>query len=524
MNKPIRVAMLVHNDVKRDARVRKEARSLVEAGYDVDVYGISNDLGRIGTSQIEGATLRLLRSNKRALLRSWLEKGVIAAAALIFVALAIAAFTLGDTHWQLRWLIFIAVPAMLIAANSVRPQLSPGNLRLRLVELGLGFCASALSIYLLDKGLISLPEIIAQFALLWFISGSGLNVFHFLKQAGKLKKAYSRSGHNIQSRHRALATLLFNGVRKRKYDIVHSHDLIGLLAGKMIKEKNPDTVLIWDAHEIYEGVPDIADEYFKLCREIILNSETYIDRFITINKSIAQFYAANYNLPPASIVMNATRAVPSVQYDGRLHNAAGLPQTQKILLFQGGFAEYRGLDALMRAVPSIPRDWSVVAMGWGKLKSELDRVAKEAEAADRPPALVVIPPAAHDELVEWTAGATLGIIPYENVCLNHLYCTPNKLWEYPNAGVPILATDVVEMAEMINQWGTGFLLPRDLHERDIVRFLEKTPDSEISRAKKNCERFSEEMGWHRFESVLLDLYGSLHEQPQAKQHRRKVAV
>ncbi len=47
-----------------------------------------------------------------------------------------------------------------------------------------------------------------------------------------------------------------------------------------------------------------------------------------------------------------------------------------------------------------------------------------------------IPPAPQKELKSWTQGATLGIIPYEGKMLNHWIATPNKLWEYPSAGVP----------------------------------------------------------------------------------------
>ncbi|HYE68658.1 MAG TPA: hypothetical protein VEA58_08600, partial [Anaerovoracaceae bacterium] len=50
-----------------------------------------------------------------------------------------------------------------------------------------------------------------------------------------------------------------------------------------------------------------------------------------------------------------------------------------------------------------------------------------------PEIVVFIPPAPQNDLALWTAGGTIGIIPYEKIGLNHWFCTPNKLWEYPNA-------------------------------------------------------------------------------------------
>lgn len=62
------------------------------------------------------------------------------------------------------------------------------------------------------------------------------------------------------------------------------------------------------------------------------------------------------------------------------------------------------------------------------------------------------------ELPLWTAGATVGLIPYMNRGLNHWYCTPNKLWEYPSAGVPVLASPFPEMMKLIQAHGFGWAL------------------------------------------------------------------
>src|SRR5690606_35834587 len=56
------------------------------------------------------------------------------------------------------------------------------------------------------------------------------------------------------------------------------------------------------------------------------------------------------------------------------------------------------------------------------------------------PKIKIIDPVPQEELLLWTQGATVGAIPYPITCLNHWGCAPNKLWEYPGAGVPIIAT------------------------------------------------------------------------------------
>ncbi|MGC4026171.1 MAG: glycosyltransferase family 4 protein [Mesorhizobium sp.] len=502
------IAVLVHNDVVRDARVRKEVRTLADAGYQVDVYGITSDKSAPAIQQFEGASLRLLRTQRKNRLKLWLRWTILVTAGLLFGALTVLAFMDGEISAIARWFMFLMVPIILLVLNGFRRGAFADERARRLFSMLLGCAASAVSLVLCARGYLPWYEGIAQIVLQWLIAGSGVSYRHINTVVAPLK-AFARRKVTLRARHAELAKLLYGAVKKKKYDVVHCHDLIGLIAGRQLKIDLPETVLIWDAHEIYEGTPDVSEEYFKFCREIIINSEAYIDRFITINPSISDFYANNYNLPPASVVMNATIYEAPAFDDGRLHAATGLPREQKILLFQGGFANYRGLSQLMRAAPLLPEDWSIVAMGWGALQQELEQVARACMTPDRPPALVIIPPAPQTELAAWTAGATIGIIPYENVCPNHLYCTPNKIWEFPNAGVPILATDVVEMGAIIREWQTGFLLKRDFTEWDIVRFLHRTSDEAIAIAKGNCDKFAREFGWSRFAPVLIDLYRSL---------------
>ena len=175
----------------------------------------------------------------------------------------------------------------------------------------------------------------------------------------------------------------------------------------------------------------------RISRAIISKNSAFVDEFITINESLARFYRDNHALPSARVVMNATRWEGLPSDDGRLRRAAGLGPERRILLFQGGLAAAgRGLTILQAAAARLPEPWSLVLMGWGPMEDELRRAAKEVNlgrvsASKR---LVLIPPAPADSLAKWTAGADVGIIPYENTGLNHLYCTPNKLWEFPNAG------------------------------------------------------------------------------------------
>ena len=47
------------------------------------------------------------------------------------------------------------------------------------------------------------------------------------------------------------------------------------------------------------------------------------------------------------------------------------------------------------------------------------------------------------------------VVPYQATCLNNFICTPNKMFEYIAAGLPILANDLPEMRKFIAGYDIG---------------------------------------------------------------------
>lgn len=305
--------------------------------------------------------------------------------------------------------------------------------------------------------------------------------------------------------------LVFDAVRETMLpDAVHIHDHVSLTAASLYKEEF-SCPIVWDAHEIYEELAGLEDVRRNVNPRIIRENAQFVSSFITLNESIAEVYAERYlELPQAVLIPNATRfsAVPT--YDERLHREAGLDASQRILLFQGGFAEHRGISALLDAACYLEDQWSIVFMGWGKLESLIRERA--AELNDRPASrarIAVVPGAPHAELPLWTAGATLGAIPYEDTGLNHRYCTPNKLWEFPASGVPILATDLPEMAWRIRNASMGLTVSPELRPDDIAGTVNGLSDEDLRRYQLGARTFIESDSWQHYESKLLSLYEDL---------------
>ncbi len=306
--------------------------------------------------------------------------------------------------------------------------------------------------------------------------------------------------------YRATRTLVQRELDRFEPHAVHCHDLPAVPIGAAWCARHPNARLIFDSHELYEEVAGFSKPMRSIWRTVLRRYAPRVHGFITINDSIAAEHARRHPaLPRAVIVMNAAQLpVREPVDDGRLRQAAGLDSSERILLYQGGYSRHRGLEDLVRAAAGLPEGWTLVMMGWGGIEQHLRSIATKADPSSAK--VRFIPPAPQQELCEWSAGATLGVIPYENTCLNHWFCTPNKLWEYPSSGVPVIASAFPELRRPIDKAGIGMLLPSPLNERTLHDLLASISPTDHRRMKAACRRFVETEHWEVFADRLVRAY------------------
>ncbi len=320
---------------------------------------------------------------------------------------------------------------------------------------------------------------------------------------------------------------VFSQLNRFKPDVIHAHDLNTLPVAVKYKKAN-GVPLVFDAHELYEHLAQATKEHLYLNRLILKKHVGYVDRFITINQSIAKYYAEKHPaLPPATVIMNATEKVPPFDYDGRLHEAADIAEDKKILLYQGGFASHRGLIPLVMSIEFLNDDWVLVFMGSGYMEEVLKTHIGilESRGVEVENKVKFVPKVPQYQLPYWTAGATVGIIPYENTSLNHLYCTPNKLWEYPNAGVPILVSKLEEMKKIVNRYNNGWFLPELSTAEGIAMVINNLKQEDLNEKRANCQTFIDDDNWAKYEDGLIKIYTDLELQLKgSSQHDYRMAV
>jgi glycosyltransferase involved in cell wall biosynthesis len=135
-----------------------------------------------------------------------------------------------------------------------------------------------------------------------------------------------------------------------------------------------------------------------------------------------------------------------------------LPAAARIVLYQGWISEGRGLENLVRAATVLPSAVVIVFMGYGEYQETLAALAREAGVTDR---VRFVPAVAQADLLSWCASADIGIIPYQPVDLNNVYSSPNKLFDFIQARVPLVASDLPFLRQVIAGHALGTVATLD---------------------------------------------------------------
>jgi glycosyltransferase involved in cell wall biosynthesis len=288
-----------------------------------------------------------------------------------------------------------------------------------------------------------------------------------------------------------------------RYELVIATDPETLVPAALAKSKSGAAFkLIYDAHEYYEN--EVADQpdrdaWVKKAHKM---AGPHLDGFMTVNPLIADLYhTTTPSFPKAHIVHNAVPLHPLTPNDGRLAATAGLAGSQNILLFQGGIAKDRGLDLLVSALSNPPPNWHLVLLGDGQEKARLQAIAG--------PGVTFLPAVPWEELRHWTAGATLGAILYEPTCINQDLCSPNKLWEYPAAGVPILASNLPFLGRTVRDNNLGLTLNVPTSIDEIRSALTTYAPDVRATQQEACRKFSQTQSWQHELQSFASLLGSL---------------
>lgn len=272
-----------------------------------------------------------------------------------------------------------------------------------------------------------------------------------VKSSGPIRLGPVRQLLRIAARLWTHAGLLWHMTRLRA-DVVHAHD-VNTLPTAWLAAKLSGARLVYDAHEI-----STSREGYSSLRKLVGIVEKALmptaDGTITTTEARAKFFARAYGIERPVVLQNRPRQQRIVE-SNRIREELRLDQPWPIVLYQGGVQQGRGLERLTRVAANVPGAYFVL-IGGGRLDPSLRTIVAELGLDER---VRFIPTVALAELPSYTASADIGIQPIENTCLNHYTTDSNKLFEYVQAGLPVIASDLPEIRRVVREHDLGVLVP-----------------------------------------------------------------
>lgn len=307
------------------------------------------------------------------------------------------------------------------------------------------------------------------------------------------------------------AGVLLNAIerRGRAPDVIHANDPDTLLGAALVK-KRYGTRIVYDAHEFgpdaYLMEPRPRSLFFLYERLMLY----HVDAAVTVTPQIAQKFNRLYvENTPFHVVPNATpqpgRAELAPLDDPEMEAAA---KGRVRFLFQGGYAVNRGVEQVIDEFCALDEDKAVLFLR-GPDNEYRKKLIAHAKATGRlNSSIFFLASVAEDKLIASAVNADIGLIPYRSCVENHLGACPNKLSQYMQAGIMVIANRLPFVAGVVGAAECG-LLYDDASEGDLASQMRRAIEDPKLRARlgKNGRRYARKI--YKYETyfpVLQALY------------------
>jgi glycosyltransferase involved in cell wall biosynthesis len=162
------------------------------------------------------------------------------------------------------------------------------------------------------------------------------------------------------------------------------------------------------------------------------------------------------------------------------------------------------MDAMLEVPGAV-----LALLGFGPWEKRLAAAVAEAPYAGR---VAILPSVLPSELLDWTASADVSVMAIQPSSVNHRYTTPQKLFESIAAGVPVVASDLPGMAEIVRGSDVGLVCDPTSPAAiaDAIRTLLSEPEpARVMRRASILRLAHDRYNWERQAIRLLEVYREL---------------
>ncbi|MBO3143369.1 glycosyltransferase [Dermatophilus congolensis] len=284
------------------------------------------------------------------------------------------------------------------------------------------------------------------------------------------------------------------------FDVVHAHDFTSLEVGVRIAA-HAAVPLIYDTHEFWSGR---SREYrptpLQDAHERRLEGElaAMAAAVITVGDGVAEALRQQYkenNWPHITTVRNSFPALP----EDITASLPDLPEKPHGIIYAGRIGAHRELETAAAAATTLTNEGIDV-----RLMGPVDNTWLNSHDTG---AATIVAPTRPDEVDAHLRTCGLVLVALAPGWKNHELALPNKLFHAVRAGVPMVASDIGELAAVVRKYNLGTLYTPG--NSDSLVQATREAIAKYSDLCQSVQAAQHELSWESDGAALLSVYDSL---------------
>lgn len=295
-----------------------------------------------------------------------------------------------------------------------------------------------------------------------------------------------------------------------QFNVVHVHDLPLAMVGYEMKQKY-DVRFVLDLHENWPALLKISD-----------HTQTFAGRLLSSEKKwrsyeIQMADAADFlvvvapemreRMKHTGVKNRSFYVVPNTLELNSYNEFIRTPIEGKfILYYAGGLTYHRGIQVVLKAMAKLPINLPIdlLIIGTGKYQQKLKELSEKLNISERVNFLGWLN---QGKVYEYLFRCDVALIPHLKT--EHTDNTsPNKIFQYMQAGIPVLSSNCNYLERIINECQSGLVYeddkPDDLAIKILKLYIDRNLCDELG--KNGLNAVKEKYNWVNTVTPLLQLY------------------